>query len=307
MTVERHAITDRASWLAMRQQDLTASDLGAVAGIDPYRSPLQIFRQKRGEVPQTVENNIMRRGRWLEPAVLFALRERYPDWRIDMAGFYLRDPEIRLGATPDAIAVVNGDRVNVQLKVITRSAYDRDWSDGSAPPSYVVQTMAEGMLLDADRSILAALVLDTYSADLEVRDVPRRPDAEALIRQAAVRFWADVDADRPPQPDYSRDRDTLAAMYPPRPELDPLDLSADNHIRELLADRSRLKGEIKAAGEQCDQVDAEIIDKLKGAPAAVCDGWRISWKEETRAEYTVKASTRCALRITEPKSREKAA
>jgi predicted phage-related endonuclease len=303
MTIEKHIVEPRSpEWLAMRKRDLTASDLGAVAGIDRYRTPLRIFREKRGEVPVDPENNIMRRGRWLEPAVIFALREKHPDWTIEPAGFYIRDASIRLGATPDVIA--NGT-INVQLKVITRPAFERDWADNGAPLTYILQTVCEGMLLDAERSILAALVLDTYSADLVVRDVPRHAGAEAHIRDIAVRFWDNVEAGRPPLPDYSRDREILERMYPPRPELESLDLSTDNRIRELLDTRSRLKGEIKAAGELCDQVDAEIIDKLKGAPAARCDGWRLSWKEEHRAEYTVKESTRRVLRITETK--EKAA
>ena len=201
--IERHAVTDRDSWLALRSLDLTASDIGAAVGIDPYKSRLALYAEKTGMLLPQADNNAMRRGRWLEAAVLSAIREENPDWEVRPAGIYLRDPALRLGATPDALAVTDEPGItNIQCKVVNRPGYERDWVDGP-PLHYQLQTLAEGMLLRADRSLVAALVIDTYSADLYLHPVPRHEAAEARVEASALLFWADVAAGRQPPPDYA--------------------------------------------------------------------------------------------------------
>ena len=134
MTVERIPIADRPSWLAMRSRDLTASDIGAVAGLDKHKSAFRVYAEKSGLIPGAADNNIMRRGRWLEAAVVEALKDERPTWKLQRAGVYLRDPELRLGATPDAVAI-DPERPGigmVQIKVVSKPAYESGWGDG--PP-----------------------------------------------------------------------------------------------------------------------------------------------------------------------------
>jgi predicted phage-related endonuclease len=310
--IERFAITDRASWLAMRSHDLTASDIGAVIGIDPYKTPYQVWAEKAG-LAETADSNILRRGRWLEPAVLEALKEELPDWRFVRPGIYLRDPDCRLGATPDALGedrLLIGGRVdpdepglvNIQLKVISRPAFEKDWAAGSAPIGYQLQTLCEGMLLDAAYSLLAALVLDTWSAELELRTVPRHAAAEQRIRDIARRFWTAFEEGHAPQPDYSRDAETVRALFPPDPQKPaPIDFSTDNRLGGLLSVRAELKDNIKAAEEDCAAIDAEIVHKLDGAEAACLPGWKISHTIAHRDAYQVAAKDYPVLRIARTK------
>jgi predicted phage-related endonuclease len=290
--------------------DLTASDLGAAVGVDPYRSPLRVYAEKAGEIRADGESNIMRRGRWLETAALEALREELPGWRIERANVYLRDPEVRLGATPDALAEdpEHPERlINVQVKVVARPTYERDWADDRTPLAYQLQTLAEGFLLDADRSLLVALVIDTYSADVVVREIARHAGAEQRIREIAAEFWENIATGRRPAPDYGKDGETLAAMFPPRPDVAPLDLGTDNRMLTLLDERRDLKTELKACEEDLAKIDAEIVDKLKGATSATAGEWRISRKIEERRAYTVAASSRAVLRVRQIEEKEKAA
>ena len=309
MTIERFAIHDRASWLALRSQDLTASDLGAAIGVDPWKSQLGVYAEKSGLVLPAQENAAMARGRWLEAAVVAALREECPGWDIRFpVGVYLRDPDCRLGATPDCIAEDPDEPglINIQLKVVSRPVFERDWSfdngsgDHGAPFGYRLQTLAEGYLLDARKSLLAALVIDTYTAELVLVDVPRHEAAEERVRQLAVEFWENIAAGRRPAPDYHRDAETVNAMFPPDSAVPaPLDLSSDNRIHTLLEQRAKLKAEIKADSEVLEALDAELVDKLKGATAAFTTAWKITRRLEERKGYTVAPSSRAMLRVTE--------
>jgi putative phage-type endonuclease len=299
MTVEVHAVTDRAQWLALRSRDLTASDIGAAVGVDPYKSRLALYAEKTGLLMPQGDNNAMRRGRWMEAAVLEAIRDENPEWRVEKANVYLRDPALRLGATPDALAQTGlPGLTNVQCKVVNRPAYERDWVDGP-PIGYMLQTITEGMLLDAPANIVAALVVDTYTADLFLHHLPRHAGAEERIREVAASFWANVAAGLVPAADETLDAEVVNALYP-QSETDPvLDLSEDNMIRSLLAERLTAKVIVKVEQQRVDEIDVLIKEKLGKHERAELPGWKISWKTQHRKEQIVAASTFRALRISE--------
>jgi hypothetical protein len=50
-----------------------------------------------------------------------------------------------------------------------------------------------------------------------------------------------------------------------------------------------------------EATDAEIIDKLRGSPEAQCDGYRITYKEQSRKSYVVPESKFSVLRVTKTK------
>ena len=75
--------SDRSEWLAARQQDVTASVAGCLAGhgIDPYITPYQLYQQKLGTAePDKADNKVLRRGRKMEPVLFEILAEDYPTW-----------------------------------------------------------------------------------------------------------------------------------------------------------------------------------------------------------------------------------
>lgn len=301
MTVERIPIDpkkDRAAWLELRRRDVTASDVAAVCGVSPWKTALRVYLEKTGEVPEDSDSNLMRRGLWYEPAVIEAALYS-TDWlSLTPARVYLRDPALRLGATPDAVGTDAEGQFIVQLKVVERIAFET-W-DGPPLP-YQLQTLTEAMLWGAPRAFLAVLINEPFGAEFISYPIPRNPGAEARIRRDVARFWEDVAAGRAPSADYSRDGDSLRALYPPRPDVPVADLRGDNYMTTLLDERAGLKAAVKTAEARLDAIDAEIVEKLAGAEAATCDGWRISHKIVDRAAYTVPARSFPQLRITKPK------
>ena len=126
--IERHAIPPGKRLHPLRPHYLNASEVGAAAGKDPHKTLLQLYCEKTGELPQQADNEAMQRGRWLESAVVAAIREEHPDWDIRYPlDLYLCDPDTLQGCTPDAAALIDGELVNLQLKVVARPVYERDW------------------------------------------------------------------------------------------------------------------------------------------------------------------------------------
>jgi YqaJ-like viral recombinase domain len=101
--IERIPIIDQRQWLGLRQRDVTASTVGALLGVHPYASALGLYLLKTGQIEADAEDTpAMRRGGLLEPVAHRILREDHAEWIDTLApGAYFRDPDARLGATPD--------------------------------------------------------------------------------------------------------------------------------------------------------------------------------------------------------------
>jgi hypothetical protein len=187
----------------------------------------------------------------------------------------------------------------VEAKTVAKHVFERDW-DGQPPTHYYLQALANAVLYDAVEALLAVLVVDSYSAELRQFGVVRHPGAEGKMLQAVAVFWQSVERKTEPVADYVRDGDLITTLRPPT-QAETIDLSGDNRLPMLLAQYERLTGERKAVDEQIDAIRAEVIDKLAGHEAGVCDGFKLSNKVQHRKAYTVEASSRAVLRITKMK------
>jgi predicted phage-related endonuclease len=306
---------DRAAWLALRAQDVTASDVGAVCGEGMYGSAAKVWAEKRGVLPPQEQTEAMKRGIWGEAAVFEALALEHPDWVLRRAKVYFRDPAARLGATPDGAAIVP-DRegtVIVQCKVIAAPVFRNDWlhderddiqtGEATAPLAYQLQTLTEAMLSESSAGVLAVLVVDAFKWALRLFWIERHPEAEGSIRTRVAAFWRDyLDPGIQPPLDPSRDAELVKTLFP-RDNGTEIDLSADNAIPGLLDERDTLKAIVKANETRLDEIDTDIKGKMGEATyARTADGRTISWKLQHRAEYVAKATSFRVLRVGKAKA-----
>jgi len=306
---------DRAKWLSLRKRDVTASVVGALFGTHPYTSALSLYQEKNGlELPDKT-NVRMRRGSRLERAVAEEVAEKRPDWKIIPAGEYLRDPDLRLGATPDFY--VEGDPRGLgvlQTKVSTMRAFKAGWQKGGdrqvdeiVPPFWIgLQTLTEMMLAGATWGAAAVYIDDPWNDDCHICPIARHDGAEARIREAVAKFWLDVEFGNEPAIDYARDGDLIAALYPEAVPLKSIDLTGDNMLPVILAERAELKAQIGAAQDRVIEIDNEVKAKMGDAEIAIVNGFAITFKTQSRKGYEVKPTTFRRLNITETRERETA-
>jgi hypothetical protein len=207
-TIECYPIASREEWLKMRatgagagQPDITASVIPAICGLNPHMSPLQVYAQFMGIIP-SVETNIMRRGRWFQPAILAALREERPDLHIWEPNCYYREAETGIGATPDFFACPTTQHdfgegaptMVIEGKIVAAPSFRAQWLRGfeedegwedikeedkialvnvidhpemiSVPVYYGMQAMIQARLALVSQAMVAPLVHDTWSSEL---------------------------------------------------------------------------------------------------------------------------------------------
>lgn len=294
----------RAHWLSLRQRDVTASVAGTLLGEHPYITPYELYRMKSdpGSLPDPEESGAMRRGRHLEPVAINLLGEGHPDLTIIPAKQYLRDPSIRLGATPDAMAFCpkRGNGI-IQIKSVEPSIFRKVWKeeDGSiTPPLWIViQANVEAHLAGADWAAVAPLVVG-FGIDVHLIEIPIHKGTIGAVRAKTMEFWERVEQGRPYDPHYSRDLKALEAAAIAAGDGPSIDLGTDNMLPGLLDEDSELQQRIKVDGERRKAIKGEILAKLGGASSAtIADGRRIKASIVRRGEYVVMPSKHVRISV----------
>lgn len=293
--IDRIPISDRAAWLALRQQDVTASAAAALLGAHPYMTAYTLWAEKTGLMPTDGEaNEAMERGTELEPVARRWIAKKNPTWQITEPGAYYRDPAARLGATPDCFAADPSRGLGViQIKSVEPSAFRRNWRrEGGEiePPLYaVVQAIVEAHLTDAKWGGVAALVIG-HGIELSIIDVPLHAGIIERVRSEVAAFWRMVDGGKTPDPDYGRDAAILSEVYR-EADGSELDLRGDNEIGGLLAERAALTADMSIAKKRADEIKAQLLHKFGAAALIRVPGGIVTAKTIHRKPYEVGASS----------------
>lgn len=313
MNIQKIAIDpvrDRATWLALRQQDITASDVPAVCGEGMYGSATRVWAEKLGRVGPQEATKAMTRGLIGEASVFSAIEMYHPDWEVRRAKVYFRDADAGIGATPDGAALIPGvDGITiVQAKLITRSSFTKHWLhdpdnfDGGfkAPLAYQLQTLTEAMLAEAPHAIIAALVHGNEWDEWVLRTVPvhRNAAAEQRIRDMVATFRARyLETGIQPPVDMERDEEIIKQLWP-KDNGREIDLSGDNELPEIVAQLENARCGVKLAKETERWAKTLIADKMQDYTfARLADGRRISFKLMERAGHVVGPSVSRIMRI----------
>jgi predicted phage-related endonuclease len=310
VSIERIAITSREQWLSLRMQDITASDVAIVCGEAAYGSQAELYAEKKGLRPPLTDNPVLRRGRWDEPAVFEALAEYKPHWELTRAKIYLRDPELRLGATPDGFALApehDGPGI-VQAKSVSRFVFRNRWmvdpgemvdyGEADPPPYYILQTLTEMMLSGANWGVLAVIIKGEFDASFRMFPIDRDPGLEYIIKDSVRIFWNDyLDPCIMPPFDPQRDSELIKLLYR-ADKGTSIDLTYDNRALELVDDLTELQAARKRITKQETEIKNELQAKLgDNTFGNLRDGRCLSWKTQPRRAYTVPASAPRVLRI----------
>jgi hypothetical protein len=279
--IERIECPNDTHWRALRHDDVTASVAAALLGEHEWETAYSLFISKSGALENDVEDSgPVRRGRLLEPVAVQVLREEHPGWIIQhnaaAARVYYRDPEARIGGTPD-VEVRDQERGFgvVQIKSVEASVFRRKWcADGAPePPLWIaVQAIIEAALTGATWAAVAPIVVG-HGVEMPLIDIPltSAPAIMARLRAEVAAFWKRVAENDPPPPDYARDGATIARLYG-ADDGSTIVLDGWNRGPELAAEDETLASGIKELTERRKAIKAELLEKIGSASVATIDG-----------------------------------
>jgi putative phage-type endonuclease len=302
------SITDkakRAAWLKERQSGIGASDAAAVFGLSPYKSPLALYFEKRGEVdvPES-EREALYWGRILQSPI--ARRYEYEtDRKVEEPDPY----EIRrhathpfMIATLDALAMPtpigkqppNGAGGMGVVEIKNAGFFKReDWRD-EPPLAFQIQAQHQMFVTGAQWASIAALVggVEFFWADL----ARHNGFIEVLLNRLGE-FWEKVQAGTPPPADASEStRQLLKQLYPKdNGEIITLASKPWANVDDELV---RIKAEQKKLQERRDELENQLKLAIGKATAAVIDQTTAVYthKWQQRREFVTQASEFRVLR-----------
>lgn len=267
-----------------RTKFIGGSDIAAVLGISPWRTPLQLWQDK---ITPRVEGPVSRpkqRGTRWESVVGEMLVERLRDegHEVEIVATNLRyqDADLPfLAAEIDFELRLDGsdEITNCELKTVHPFKM-REWGDSGSddlPTHYTAQVM-HGLGVTRRRSgILAAL----FGAD-ELRTYPVAADAETIsaLRARASVFWNDhVLAGVPPAPVNLADVDRLFTQDEGQP------LLADEELAATVLRLRAIHQEMKARESEAEALEFNIKRAMRGATEIVMPNGKsaVEWKQRS--------------------------
>lgn len=286
----------REDWLSERRKSLGGSDMGAVLGLNRYRSPFTVWAEKTGRMPEAEDNEAMRIGRDLEGYVASRFEEKSGK-RVQALNALLRNDDCpHLHANIDRR--VRGEKAGLECK--TASALSmKNYAGGEFPESYYAQCVAYLAVTGWERWYLAALVLGRgfYVYQITTKEEDECPDwcessiyvsPEELdaLRRAAADFWESyVEPDiAPPMDGAESTTDALETIYSESGG------EVELFGREALLSEYRALGErAKAITREAEAIKQQIMRDMGEAEKGWCRGYTVSWAAQSRSTFDVKA------------------
>jgi predicted phage-related endonuclease len=284
------AVQEPSAWL----RTMSASKIAAVVGLSPYESRFSLYHRMAGLIPAQEDDPALRRGHYLEPAVMAWFRDQHPTWEITAAQATTPDEWLTLPdgrrhpvwrsamdpiftASPDGFALTEDGRACVEVK--TASDSDEWGAPGTdeIPKGYLTQVQWQMGVLGLPRTYVAVL---TAYLDLREYVVDFDPEDWAYLTAEAHAFLDSLPGGSAEQkPDIDRHTATYEAVKQLHPEIEDrkVELDADL-VREYCTARHALTH----AEARLQQATSRVADALGNAKTGTYLGQTIARRQAKR-------------------------
>jgi len=274
------------AWLKARKQGVGGSDISALAGVNPFRSAIDVFLEKTGRFV-TQENQKMRWGKILEEPVAkeYAKTENVSVHRINAM---LQHPEHKWALVNlDRLIVKNGKELdasqgpvhehllakgNGSLEVKT-TGWAKAWEGDEIPDYVYTQLQWQLGITGLQWGQFAVLVSGQDFLKPGICEFNEKVFHNMLL--IADRFWTqNVLKDRAPDPDQNpRTRESMKLLYPEVHE-ETVTLSED--LNAAIVRRKELDTAIKTATGQRAAIDSKVLSKLQNAKYGLTSRFKVT-------------------------------
>lgn len=191
---------------------ITASKVASIMGVSNFESPAILWHRMTGTLPPDAENDQMRRGHYLEPAILQWFFDKHPEMTRGPSEIYFHETNKDFAATPDAVARVGEQRHPIEAK----SDHDGDdWGTPGTdeiPIKYVAQCTWALHVMGLQRAYLPMigpfLRFEEYVVDYSA-ELAQQIEAKVLAFQKSL-----ADGIPPELSDHPKEYETLRRLHP---------------------------------------------------------------------------------------------
>ena len=259
-------------WLKLRKQGIGGSDAGAVCGLNPYVSAMDVYLDKTGDAPEEIaENEAMKQGHDLEEYVAQRFMEE-TDLKVRRSNaMYVHEEYPFMIADVDRLVV--GQNVGLECK--TASPYMAEkWKDGQVPAHYLAQCYHYMAVLGAEAWYIAVVI---YGREFKYVKIERDEEVIQNLIQIEKMFWTHhVIPKILPEPDGSDAAEHFINRYfrDSRENVSVPLLGFDEKLRRR-QEISELMGKLETEKKKIEQ---EVKAYMQDAEMAENEHFFVSWK-----------------------------
>lgn len=270
-----------------RQHFIGGSDAAAVLGVSPWKSRLDLYRQKtqafdEPDVGDPMRQKVLTRGKRLEPYVLDLLRE---ETGLTVAHVNRRfiDPQHAFLACEIDAEAESGENIEIKTALYGGKEWGEPDTD-AVPVQYTAQAMHGLMITGALVCVFGVLIgVD----DFRIYQVRRDEEIIAALREKEVAFWQEHVLPRIPPPPSTAD-DVLKWLTPD--EGAAIDATNDGELLGLINRVRELKAANKSQADELERCSDLLRLRLASATAITVHGKPlVTFKNQTANRFDSKA------------------
>lgn len=239
----------REDWLAVRKRGIGSSDAAAAVGLNPYKSPLELWMEKTGRdgtLPKADphdEESPLYWGTILEPIVAAHYSRRSGN-RVRRVNAVLQHPDPQLSwmlANLDREVLGAGDVQILECKTAGINGALL-WKEGV--PEYVQLQVMHQLAVTGKQAADVAVLLG--GQQLEIHRIERDERLIARLIRLEQQFWQYVVTDTPPPADGSASADAALRCLFPEDNGQRLDFTRDLQLSAAFAELQAVREAIAA-------------------------------------------------------------
>ena len=270
-------VSERKHWIG-------ASESPALFGASPYTTRFELWHQKVGNIPiaDISHDERVMAGQFMEPSIAAWANEKW-HWPILNVKEYRQSPHIhRMGSSLD-FETIDGLEP-VEIKNVDNLIFRDNWEhDGdaitSAPDHMLLQVQHQLACPVAGRKQLAErgwLIACVGGNKLYRMEIPRHDAMIQRINDEVEGFWATVEANEAPDPQFDIDADAINLLYHGM-GMEIADLRGHERATELAAEYLDALSIENSAKDLKKSRLAELKVLMNDAKGAIMDdGYKIS-------------------------------
>ena len=267
-----------------RTKYLGGSDIGAILGLSPFKSPLAVWMEKTGKEVKTVDSLPLRFGSFAEEFVANEYAKATGFTLRHDESIYIHRDHSFMSAHIDRFVHTDGldQSATKILECKTANPFSRaQWGEvGSdqVPMSYLCQCVWYMAITGITKTDLAVLF---GNADFQIYTILRDPELENLILEKAHHFWHEqVLKDIPPPAQTPGDCQLLFQRSDPSKTLE-----ANAETLALLERLQTLNNQGNACDEEITALKTQIMAQMQDAEVLAHQGQVLATWKSPKASY----------------------
>ena len=266
----------KEEWLKHRQAGIGGSDASCIAGLNPWKSAIQLYMDKKEEDPQEVKSLRMELGNRLEGLVAELFTEA--------TGLKVRNVNGILKNDKYPFALANIDRAIVGEKAFlecktTNSYALKEWEEG-VPAHYEIQCLHYMAITGATHCYIAALI---GNSDFIWHKIERDEETIDYLMQIEKDFWENnIEKDVVPMPDGSDAYSEYLKKKYDKSNGQVIELHLLENGVNKLNRYDEIVADIKALESEKKLIEQEIQFHMEDFEVATVGDRKITWKTSNR-------------------------